>query len=114
MAGQMRDAHCGAITGMSCFPSEPILVTSSPDNTIKQVSSFFSSNYNVQFKIQPFKRSSTANPGGHTKPWTASGINGIFATTNALLTLPFNGLKWLMVEVKEKIRRIVGGYKESL
>ena len=42
MAGQMRDAHCGAITGMSCFPSEPILVTSSPDNTIKQVSSFFS------------------------------------------------------------------------
>ena len=47
MAGQMRDAHCGAITGMSCFPSEPILVTSSPDNTIKQVSSFFSSNYNV-------------------------------------------------------------------
>ena len=41
MAGQMRDAHCGAITGMSCFPSEPILVTSSPDNTIKQVSSFF-------------------------------------------------------------------------
>jgi len=36
MAGQMRDAHCGAITGMSCFPSEPILVTSSPDNTIKQ------------------------------------------------------------------------------
>ena len=47
MAGQMRDAHCGAITGMSCFPSEPILVTSSPDNTIKQVSSFFSSNCNV-------------------------------------------------------------------
>ena len=27
-------------TGMSCFPSEPILVTSSPDNTIKQVSIF--------------------------------------------------------------------------
>ena len=38
MAGQMRDAHCGSISGMTCFPSEPILVTSSPDNTIKQVS----------------------------------------------------------------------------
>ena len=37
MAGQMRDAHCAGITGMACFPSEPILVTSSPDNTIKQV-----------------------------------------------------------------------------
>ena len=37
LAGQMRDAHCGSITGMACFPSEPLLVTSSPDNTIKQV-----------------------------------------------------------------------------
>ena len=43
----MSNAHCGAIAGMSCFPSEPILVTSSPDNTIKQVSSFFLSNCNV-------------------------------------------------------------------
>lgn len=36
LAGQMRDAHCASITGMACFPSEPILVTSSPDNTVKQ------------------------------------------------------------------------------
>lgn len=36
MAGQMRDAHDGCITGMICYPMDPILVTSSPDNTIKQ------------------------------------------------------------------------------
>ena len=52
MAGQMRDAHCGAITGMSCFPSEPILVTSSPDNTIKQVDFTVLWGYSaVQFRI---------------------------------------------------------------
>ena len=26
----MRDAHVSDITGMACFPGEPILVTSSP------------------------------------------------------------------------------------
>ena len=32
----MRDAHLSDVTGMACFPGEPLLVTSSPDNTIKQ------------------------------------------------------------------------------
>ena len=34
---QMRDAHLDKVTGLRCMPQEPILVTSSPDNTIKQV-----------------------------------------------------------------------------
>ncbi len=37
LAGQMRDAHLSDVTGMACFPGEPLLVTSSPDNTVKQV-----------------------------------------------------------------------------
>lgn len=36
LAAQMRDAHCDKVTGLRCMPQEPILVTSSPDNTIKQ------------------------------------------------------------------------------
>lgn len=36
LSGQMRDAHNSAITGMTAFPGEPLLVTSSPDNTIKE------------------------------------------------------------------------------
>jgi len=36
MAGQMRDAHQGHVTGLHCLPGEPVLVTSSPDNTVKQ------------------------------------------------------------------------------
>ena len=37
LAGQIRDAHQGPVTGLQCLPGEPILVTSSPDNTVKQV-----------------------------------------------------------------------------
>ena len=37
MAGQMRDAHQGPVSGIHCLPGEPVLVTSSPDNTVKQV-----------------------------------------------------------------------------
>jgi hypothetical protein len=37
LACQMRDAHADRVTGLKCMPQEPILVTSSPDNTIKQV-----------------------------------------------------------------------------
>lgn len=37
LTSQMRNAHGSEVTGMACFPSEPILVTSSPDNTVKQV-----------------------------------------------------------------------------
>ena len=36
LSGQMRDAHCASVTGMATFPGEPLLMTSSPDNTIKQ------------------------------------------------------------------------------
>ena len=36
LSAQMRDAHLSDVAGMACFPGEPILVTSSPDNTIKQ------------------------------------------------------------------------------
>ena len=37
LAGQIRDAHQGPVTGLRCLPGEPVLVTSSPDNTVKQV-----------------------------------------------------------------------------
>ena len=37
LAGQIRDAHQGPVTGLKCLPGEPVLVTSSPDNTVKQV-----------------------------------------------------------------------------
>jgi hypothetical protein len=36
----MRDAHTDKVSGLRCMPQEPILVTSSPDNTIKQVKIF--------------------------------------------------------------------------
>ncbi|XP_063221532.1 WD repeat-containing protein 36 [Bacillus rossius redtenbacheri] len=32
---QMENAHAGSVTGMRCFPGEPLMVTSSPDNTLK-------------------------------------------------------------------------------
>ena len=32
---QMRDAHAGSVTGLECLQSEPLMVTSSPDNSIK-------------------------------------------------------------------------------
>jgi WD40 repeat protein len=32
---QMRESHGGAVTGMKCLPSEPLMVTSSSDNSIK-------------------------------------------------------------------------------
>ena len=36
LAVQMRQAHRGDVTGLYCFPDEPILMTSSPDNSVKQ------------------------------------------------------------------------------
>jgi U3 small nucleolar RNA-associated protein 21 len=35
LAAQMRDAHCRAVSGMRALPGEALLVTSSPDNTLK-------------------------------------------------------------------------------
>ena len=35
LQSQMRDAHQGAVTGMQCLPNEPLVITSSPDNSIK-------------------------------------------------------------------------------
>lgn len=35
LQSQMRDAHSGAVTGMKCLPSEPLMVTSSADNSLK-------------------------------------------------------------------------------
>ena len=35
LQSQIRDAHNGAVSGMSCLPSEPLLVTTSPDNALK-------------------------------------------------------------------------------
>lgn len=32
---QLMSAHNGAVTGMYCLPNEPLIVTSSPDNTLK-------------------------------------------------------------------------------
>eukprot|EP00095_Tigriopus_kingsejongensis_P011785 maker-scaffold119_size336447-snap-gene-2.31 protein:Tk11785 transcript:maker-scaffold119_size336447-snap-gene-2.31-mRNA-1 annotation:"wd repeat-containing protein 36" len=36
LCGQMREAHTAAVTGARCLQSEALLVTSSPDNTLKQ------------------------------------------------------------------------------
>ena len=36
LAVQMRQSHNGEVTGLHCFPDEPILMTSSPDNSLKQ------------------------------------------------------------------------------
>lgn len=35
VSSQLLSAHAGAVTGMMCLPSEPLLLTSSPDNTLK-------------------------------------------------------------------------------
>lgn len=32
---QLRDAHAGPVSGVTCLPSEPLMVTSSSDNTLK-------------------------------------------------------------------------------
>jgi WD40 repeat protein len=43
LAAQMRNAHSAEVTGAKCLHGEPVLVTSSPDNTLKQVSAKHSS-----------------------------------------------------------------------
>lgn len=35
ISSQLLSAHDGAVTGMVCLPNEPLLLTSSPDNTLK-------------------------------------------------------------------------------
>ncbi|ELT99075.1 hypothetical protein CAPTEDRAFT_181222, partial [Capitella teleta] len=35
LQSQMRDCHQGSVTSMQCLPSEPLLVTSSSDNSLK-------------------------------------------------------------------------------
>ena len=35
LQSQMRQCHNGSVTGMKCLPSEPLMVTSSPDNSLK-------------------------------------------------------------------------------
>ena len=35
LQSQIRDAHNGGISGLQCLPSEPLMVTSSPDNSLK-------------------------------------------------------------------------------
>lgn len=35
LQSQIRDAHTSSVTGMHCLPNEPLLVTSSPDNSVK-------------------------------------------------------------------------------
>lgn len=32
---QLRDAHSGPVSGINCLPNEPLMVTSSPDNSLK-------------------------------------------------------------------------------
>ena len=36
LESQLRDRHQASITGLACLPWEPILVTSSSDNSVKQ------------------------------------------------------------------------------
>ena len=45
LQSQMREAHDGAVTGMQCLPSEPLMVTSSADNSLKVIISL-----NILFK----------------------------------------------------------------
>lgn len=35
VSSQLLSAHEGSVTGMVCLPNEPLLITSSPDNTLK-------------------------------------------------------------------------------
>jgi len=35
LCSQMREAHGTAVSGMQCLPSEPLMVTSAADNTLK-------------------------------------------------------------------------------
>jgi len=35
LQSEIHAAHTAAVTGMKCLPSQPILVTSSPDNALK-------------------------------------------------------------------------------
>ncbi|CAH1373221.1 unnamed protein product [Tenebrio molitor] len=35
VASQLLSAHSGSVTGMICLPNEPLVLTSSPDNTLK-------------------------------------------------------------------------------
>ncbi|XP_074033556.1 WD repeat-containing protein 36 [Leptinotarsa decemlineata] len=35
VSSQLLSAHDGAVTGMVCLPNEPLILTSSPDNTLK-------------------------------------------------------------------------------
>jgi len=35
LRSEIRSAHNASVTGMSCLPAQPILVTSSPDNSLK-------------------------------------------------------------------------------
>ncbi len=35
LQSQMREAHNGGVTSLYCLPSEPLMVTSSPDNSLK-------------------------------------------------------------------------------
>ena len=35
LQSQMRESHSGAVSGMKCLPSEPLMVTSSSDNSLK-------------------------------------------------------------------------------
>ena len=37
LAGKMENAHAASVAGARCLQGEPLLVTSSPDNTLKQV-----------------------------------------------------------------------------
>ena len=47
---QHRKAHRGAITGLKSLPSEPLILTSSPDNSLK-VKTFFSFFFLIQMKF---------------------------------------------------------------
>jgi len=35
LQSEIRSAHNASVTGMKCLPSQPILVTSAPDNALK-------------------------------------------------------------------------------
>ena len=37
LTGQMRQAHDAEVAAVNCLTQEPLMVTSSPDNTLKQV-----------------------------------------------------------------------------
>ena len=45
----LRDAHKGVVCGMKFLPSQPLLVTNGPDNSLKVSYMYFKQKYSVKY-----------------------------------------------------------------